>query len=110
MNKINRLCPLIGLMIGDILLYPSFSMGQKERAWYAGDTHVHTAIHTNHNGGIDWTFEIDRNGRGQGEKDGIMDWNMEIDAKISLSSDGWIAEVAIPCAVIEWKKKIEKEV
>jgi hypothetical protein len=32
-------------MISGILLYPSFSMGQNERAWYAGDTHVHTAIH-----------------------------------------------------------------
>lgn len=33
---------------------------------------------TNHNGGIDYTFEIDKNGRVQGEKDGIMDWNMEM--------------------------------
>ena len=85
-------------------------MGQKERAWYDGDTHLHTAIHTNHNVGIDCTFEIDRNGWGQGEKDGIMDWTLEIDAKISFSTDGWIAEVAIPYAAIEWKKKIEKEV
>ena len=64
MNKINRLCPLIGLMISGILLYPSFSMGQNERAWYAGDTHVHTAIHAissidkrieeARKGGLDW--------------------------------------------------------
>jgi hypothetical protein len=62
---------------------------------------------TNHNGGIDYTFEIDKNSQVFGQKDSVTCWDSEINAHIGLTTDGWILEVAIPFSALEWDKEIE---
>lgn len=61
---------------------------------------------TNHNGGIDYTFEIDRSGRVRGQKDGLTVWNAPILARVESLAQGWTAEIAIPFSSVEYAKPV----
>lgn len=68
--------------------------------------YVMIGFDTNHNGGIDYTFEIDRNGQIFGEKDGITAWQKPVQMKSSTTSTGWLVEIAIPYTSIEWLEPV----
>jgi hypothetical protein len=64
MNSMLRIISSFCLISGWLLVNPYLSVGQQEDAFYAGDTHVHTAVHAitsiderieeGLEGGLDW--------------------------------------------------------
>lgn len=63
--------------------------------------YVTLAFDTNDNGSIDYSFEIDRDGRVFGWKDGVEDWPKPLSAKIAERKGRWSVEVAIPYTTLE---------